>query len=61
MLPKGVILNDEVDCVLAQVARLRELGYNKITLMENIPLEYTQLFSANQTQGYGYQISQDGT
>ncbi|KAL8283821.1 hypothetical protein RQP46_005253 [Phenoliferia psychrophenolica] len=60
ILPKGVILNDEVDCVLEQVARLRKLGYYRITVMNNIPLERTQLFSANSTQGYGYKIKQDG-
>jgi hypothetical protein len=46
--------------VVANVARLRNLGYNFVTVFEAAPLQYAQLFAASETQGYGYIIRQNG-
>lgn len=56
----GTTLPALATCVVAQVERLINLGFNRIVVFEAIPLQYTQLFSANMTQGYGYKIVQDG-
>lgn len=61
ILAPGRSIEDAAQCVADRVQQLYEVGFRRIVVLNNIPLDRAPYFSENSIAGYGQHVTQNGS